>query len=284
MVQHHTEIPFGSKGPINCIQAYEGGTKSDEEVTRIVGKPALIFTHGAGGTLSSDGIAKFSLGFAKSLPILCFQGNMNLKSRVKMFSAVMENREFAACLGGRSMGARAAVMAATTDTKMLILASYPLHTAKETRDQILLSIDPAVDVLFIEGDRDDMCDLERFEGVRKKMKCKTWLIVVKGADHSMNISPKSATAEVVSMTGELAAQWIQDRDDTRKRGRISWDDGVKWSGWEQDVLKETEKAKPKIQASREQRPAAKREKPAPLKRNEPEDASISSRTRKRRKV
>lgn len=281
MVQHQIEISFNSK-PINCIQFSEGGTKAGEQVAGNAGNASLIFTHGAGGTLTSEAIANFAVGFAKCLPILCFKGNMNLKSRVKMFSAVMENQDFAACLGGRSMGARAAVMAATTDTKMLILASYPLHTAKETRDQILLDIDPAVDVLFIEGDRDDMCDLERLEEVRQKMECKTWLIVVKGADHGMSISPKSAAAEVVSMTGELAAKWIQDRDETKRRGTISWDEGVKWSGWEQDVPKETE-IKPVAKAPREQSTTAKRKKPAQSDQNEPEDAMISSRTRKRRK-
>ena len=283
MGQHQIEVPFTSK-PISCIHTFEDDTNAGQQGTRDAGSPSLIFTHGAGGTLNSEAIATFATGFAKCLPILCFQGNMNLKSRVKMFSAVMENQEFAACLGGRSMGARAAVMATTADTKMLILASYPLHTAKETRDQILLSIDPAVDVLFIEGDRDNMCDLERLEEVRKKMKCKTWLVVVRGADHGMNISPKSGTAEVGSMTGDLAAQWIRDRDDTRRKGTISWDEGVKWSGWEQDVPKETERVKPKPEAPREQSKRSKRSKPAPSEQNETEDATVSSRTRKRRKL
>ena len=281
-MEHQLEIPFTSK-PINCIRYSKGGTKA-EQSDRTADNPSLIFTHGAGGTLNSDGIANFAKGFAKSSSVLCFQGNMNLKSRVKMFSAVMENQESAACLGGRSMGARAAVMAATTDTKMLILASYPLHTAKETRDQILLDIDPAIDVLFIEGDMDDMCDLERLEEVRKKMKCKTWLVVVKGADHGMNIKPKSASAEVVSMTGELAAQWVQERDETRRKGTVNWDEGVKWSGWAQDVPKETEKVKTSAKAPREQSKTAKRKKPAPSDRDEPRDSVISSRTRKRRKV
>ena len=281
-MEHQLEVPFTSK-PINCIHYSKGGTKAKKLAGR-ADSPFLIFTHGAGGTLNSDGIANFAKGFAKSSSILCFQGNMNLKSRVKMFPAVMENQDSAACLGGRSMGARAAVMAATADTKMLILASYPLHTAKETRDQILLNIEPAVDVLFIEGDRDDMCDLERLEEVRKKMKCRTWLVVVKGADHGMNVKPKSASAEVVSMTGELAAQWTRDRDETKRKGTISWDEGVKWSGWEQGVPKETEKVKPGAKAPREQSKTAKRKEAAPSGQDDPKDSTMSSRTRKRRKV
>lgn len=132
------------------------------------------------------------------------------------------------------MGARAAIMAATEDTTHLVLVSYPLHTGKETRDQILLDLPLAVKVIFVSGEHDDMCDLERLETVRHKMKCKTWRIVVQGADHGMNVKPKSATQDVGRMTGALVATWLGESDEHLTEGTISWDAGkasAQWSGW-----------------------------------------------------
>ena len=83
----------------------------------------MVFTHGAGGGLQAPAVANFVSGFANVMPIVCFQGNMNLASRTKMFEAGCEDQGYAKCLGGRSMGARAAVMAATEKTTHLVLVS-----------------------------------------------------------------------------------------------------------------------------------------------------------------
>ena len=256
MAQQAFQIPFKPKA-INCILSSNKGSEEDAAEPQDTGNPTLIFTHGAGGTLSSDGIANFSSGFATQSPVVCFKGNMNLTSRVKMFSEVMRNQNFATCLGGRSMGARAAVMAATPDTQQLVLASYPLHTNKETRDQILLDIEPGVDVLFVIGDKDTMCDLSRLQTVRNKMKCKTWLLVVQGADHGMNMTPKSATATVGVKAGVIAAQWIMARDN-KCEGRLSWDQDVEWSGWTQEMYESCLK-NPKTISPKQQEDISKEE-------------------------
>ena len=232
MAQRAFNIAYSPKA-IRCI-SYQ----PDDEVSSKGSsspEPSLIFTHGAGGTLESDGIAHFSAGFAKRLPILCFQGNMNLKSRVKMFSAVIEDQASPMNLGGRSMGARAAVMAITEQTRHLVLVSYPLHTGKETRDQILLDVEPSISVIFVGGDKDSMCDLARLEEVRKEMRCKTWRIVVEGADHGMNVKPKEATEAVGNKVGEVVADWIKDKDTSRREGRISYnEEGAEWTEWQED--------------------------------------------------
>jgi predicted alpha/beta-hydrolase family hydrolase len=194
------------------------------------GPVRLIFTHGAGGTITSEGMANFSAGFAKdpTASIICFQGNMNLKSRVRMFDAVHDNviktykHETPIALGGRSMGARGAVMAAMEDTRCLILASYPLQTDKEVRDQILLDLPAAKDVLFISGDHDSMCDLEMLNEVRRKMKAKSWLIRVRDADHGMNAKPKRATRAIGEETGSIAAAWLHERKDNDTEREIWW--------------------------------------------------------------
>ena len=187
---------------------------------------------------------------------------MNLASRVKMFSEVMRNQNFATCLGGRSMGARAAVTAATRDTQQLVLVSYPLHTNKETRDQILLDIEPDVNLLFVVGDRDHMCALSRLQTVRNKMKCKTWLLVVQGADHGMSMIPKSATAAIGIKTGAIAAEWIMARDDSKREGRLSWDQDVEWSEWTREPYENVPKNPKTIPPKQQKNDVKKRENPS----------------------
>ena len=224
------EVPFPPKPAIQCIYSLQY-RKEHEPIT-----PTLIFTHGAGGTLKADAIVNFSKGFASSSEagIVCFQGNMNLKSRVKMFSVVMDHLAFPKCLGGRSMGARAAVMAATDETTHLVLISYPLHTDKDLRDQILLDLPASVKVIFISGTKDTMCDLDRLEHVRSRMKCKSWRVVVQEADHGMNLSPRSGTEDVGRKTGEVVAHWLGNADERKRESKIEWDPDAtitRWNGW-----------------------------------------------------
>jgi hypothetical protein len=234
------EVHLEGKNPIKCIT--NSLPKTSKETP-----PALIFTHGAGGTLHSDAILNFRTGFGRVSPITCFQGNMNLVSRVKMFDAVISEQARSkpvTALGGRSMGARAAVVAAKgrEEVKYLVMVSYPLHTGKgDLRDEILLEIEEGVKVLFVVGDRDTMCDLERLEEVRGKMGAESWRVVVEGADHGMTVKPKAGTEAVGELVGKVVAEWLRDCDlgkheGKEREGRRRWNEDDKhkesWSGWE----------------------------------------------------
>ena len=107
-----------------------------------------------------------------------------------------------------------------------MLVSYPLVSpGGDVRDQILLEIDPDTEVLFISGDGDNMCDTEHLNKVRVQMRSKSWLILVKGADHGMNMKPKSATKDIGELTGKLAAEWLSSsaKDIDKQYQIISWD-------------------------------------------------------------
>lgn len=188
---------------------------------------SMIFTHGAGGDLSSPAVVNFAKGFSELQRILCFQGNMNLKSRTKMFKAVIEHQHWNDVLGGRSLGARAAVMTAkeTDNVKALILVSYPLRNEKgDVRDQILLDIKGGIHVLFVIGDRDSMCDLGELMKLTKRMKAKTWIIVVNNANHGMEMRPQKATEAIGITTGKIVAGWIAQRKESLTNCKIHWDD------------------------------------------------------------
>ena len=95
----------------------------------------------------------------------------------------------------------------------MVLVSYPLVSDKgESRAEILLALPETVSVLFVVGDRDKMCPLSELEEVREKMEARSWLCVVKGADHGMNLlaSNKDGEEHVGQMTGRVAAEWIMD--------------------------------------------------------------------------
>lgn len=212
----HFTIPFNDKS-IPC------------ERRRATGKRSLIFTHGAGGGLAAPASKEFAEGCAEKAGIVSFKGAMNLQSRIKTFNAVADHEDFDAALGGRSMGARAAAITAIGDernTKALVLVSFPLVGAKnkDSREQILLDLPEHIDVLFVVGSKDSMCDSEQLRDVCTRMKGRTWHIVVEGADHGMDWKPKASAQEMRRLTGRLAAEWL-DKHDSKKRHRvIRWDE------------------------------------------------------------
>lgn len=204
-----------------------------------------------------------------------------------MFDAVISHHAESApvtALGGRSMGARAAVIAAEgkEEVKSLVLVSYPLHTGKgDTRDEILLAIEEGVKVLFVVGDGDAMCDLERLEDVRQKMNAVSWRIVVESADHGMNIRPKAGTKSVGELTGKVVAEWLKSleedgMEDQGKEGRISWDHDEKmgrWSGWEEEKVS-TVDVKPK--KGKRKSKVSKTEQPEKEEHHEDSTAKVST--------
>ncbi|KAF1837849.1 hypothetical protein BDW02DRAFT_565573 [Decorospora gaudefroyi] len=154
------------KNPIQCHQYTSTPTPSGPP------PPTMIFTHGAGGTLAAPAVANFCTGFSTYTPILAFQGSMNLKARTKNLHACIDalhpspyetkQPSTSLLLGGRSMGARAAIIAAANvemgdagagaggRSVSLVLVPYPLKGPKgDVRDGMLMELDGRVDVLFV---------------------------------------------------------------------------------------------------------------------------------------
>lgn len=84
-----------------------------------------------------------------------------------------------------------------------------------------------------------MCESEMLEEVRRKMKAKSWRVVVRGASHGLDVKPKRGTQAVGEMIGRVAAEWFENSDEEKLEGEISWDnrdEGVaSWSGWGNEV-------------------------------------------------
>jgi predicted alpha/beta-hydrolase family hydrolase len=224
------QVPFGDR-TITCRRLDPPTTNAGN---------ALIFTHGAGGGIDRPAVVDFATGYAQTSRIVCFQGSMNLKSRIKAFHAVMAHQDAAAAvvLGGRSMGARAAVQTALEmdgvdgegdGVEALVLVSYPLlaggkgeRREVEKREEILKEIGEGVDVLFVVGSEDVQCDMELLGEIRGQMRARSWLCVVRGANHGMSMKMAEAARAMRVRTGELAAQWVRSRERERRSCELWW--------------------------------------------------------------
>ena len=103
-------------------------------------------------------------------------------------------------LGGRSMGGRVAslLVADGLAADGLVFLSYPLHPAgkpEQLRDAHL----PAIHcpMLFVQGDRDTLCDLSLLRPVLQRLGKRAQLSVFAGADHGMKKAPADEIARVV---------------------------------------------------------------------------------------
>jgi predicted alpha/beta-hydrolase family hydrolase len=103
-------------------------------------------------------------------------------------------------LGGRSMGGRVAslLVADGLAADALVFLSYPLHPAGkpgQLRDAHLPAI--RCPMLFVEGDRDALCDLALLRPVLERLGKRARLAVFPGADHGMRKAPADEIARVV---------------------------------------------------------------------------------------
>ncbi len=117
-------------------------------------------------------------------------------------------------LSGKSMGGRfATLLAAKIDGFAgLILYGYPLHAPGRThkpRSEDLSSVHSPM--LFFQGSRDSLCDLNIFKPILENLTPPPKLVVIEGADHSfkilkrLNRSQESIYQELI----DKSAKWIE---------------------------------------------------------------------------
>lgn len=200
-------------------------------------KPLMLWTHGAGGGLHDDATQGFANGFAELAPIVVHEAQSNLEHRVACYRAVADHERYATYLGGRSMGSRTAATVATShpETKAVVLVSYPLLNNGEERSQIMLDLPEHLDVLFMLGSKDPMNPCRQFEEVRKRMKARSWVCIVHGAAHMMDMVHDHATKDMRRQTGRVAAEWLTNRDPSRRFMTIRMKEGKAVPGpWEEN--------------------------------------------------
>lgn len=119
-------------------------------------------------------------------------------------------------LGGRSLGGRVAshLAAAGFPCDGLVFFGYPLHPAKKTsalRDEHLPRI--RAPMLFVQGSRDALCELDRLRPVLARIGPHAELYVVHGADHALDIRKSSGrtAAEIEAEVAAVVDAWLRAR-------------------------------------------------------------------------
>ncbi|MGR9116751.1 MAG: alpha/beta hydrolase family protein [Gammaproteobacteria bacterium] len=191
---------------------------------------ALIIAHGAGQGMDSplisalhEGIAsrniltvKFNFPYLEQgrkapdrAPVLTATWQAVVDS-VKERTGMTSDQIF---LSGKSMGGRYASMLLAEQAGFggLILFGYPLHPAgkpERLRYEHLASI--ASPMLFIQGTRDSLCQLERLQQILTGLTPQPDLHIIEGGDHSFKVlksrnrSERSVWDEIIG----VAAEWI----------------------------------------------------------------------------
>jgi predicted alpha/beta-hydrolase family hydrolase len=118
--------------------------------------------------------------------------------------------------GGKSLGGRISSHVVASDApvviKGLIFLGYPLHAPRKPnvkRSEHLSSI--RVPMLFLQGTRDDLADLELFEPIINQLGPIATLHKVQGGDHSFNVLKRSGRNEheVMQELAEAISTWTR---------------------------------------------------------------------------
>ena len=128
--------------------------------------------------------------------------------------------------GGKSFGGRMTSQAQAESplegVRGLVFFGFPLHAAgKPSADRAKHLADVAVPMLFLQGSRDALADLELLTPVVKKLGSRATLEIVEGADHSFHVPAKSGKSDADVLAGILdaTAAWIVRAEHPLPRGR-----------------------------------------------------------------
>ncbi|XP_065149342.2 testis-expressed protein 30 [Paramisgurnus dabryanus] len=192
------------------------------------GFAAMVMTHGAGGDMHMAQLETLARVLARS-GVLCLRftcKGLNLAYRIRAYRAVVDylktherytpNSIF---LGGRSMGARAAIAVGRLMCEVqedvvqgLLCLSFPLHPPGQTHVHIQRSQDLCAlshtPVMFISGTADNMCEQKLLENVMKLMQCPTDIHWVRGAGHGLTVRGMTEESVLEEVNSHIIA-WIK---------------------------------------------------------------------------
>jgi predicted alpha/beta-hydrolase family hydrolase len=178
----------------------------------------LVLWHGAGGDVTERSLATVAAAAARDGALVVrarfpyrVAGKRAPDRMPLLLASARESIDAAAALpnaggrklvlGGRSMGGRVASLLVSDGLHAdgLVFLSYPLHPAGKP-DKLRDAHLPAIrcPMLFVQGDRDTLCELELLRPVLKKLGRRAQLSVFPGADHGMRKAPADEIARVVT--------------------------------------------------------------------------------------
>src|SRR5262245_48989812 len=211
------------------------GVAKEGTVSGLLLKPATpralyVFAHGAGTGMTHRSMASISDGLAeRGIATLRYQFlYMERKSKrpdpprlaqIAVRAAVDEARHLLPKLplfaGGKSFGGRmtsgAQAVEPLADVRGLIFLGFPLHPAgKPGRERAEHLAHVRIPMLFLQGTRDALAELDQLEPVIASLGERATLKLFDQADHSFHVPAKSGRkdGEVLKEILDAFAQWI----------------------------------------------------------------------------
>jgi predicted alpha/beta-hydrolase family hydrolase len=216
-----TFVATGASGPVSALwQRPENG------------RAAYVFGHGAGAgmrhafmeavavRLGQAGIATFRYQFpymesGRRAPDRAQVLVETVRSAVTTAARLAEDLPLFA--GGKSMGGRmtstAAAEAPLPDVRGLAFFGFPLHApGRRSTGRGTHLTDVGLPMMFLQGDRDKLADLELLGPLLEAVRPRPTLHVVEGADHGFHVLKRSgrSDAEVLDEICDRFARWVDD--------------------------------------------------------------------------
>jgi predicted alpha/beta-hydrolase family hydrolase len=193
-------------------------------------KASIVLAHGAGVGMAHASMQKLAEGLAaRGIAVLRYnfpymeRGSKRVDppavAHKAVRAAVAAGRERSAALplfaGGRSFGARmtSQTQAASPleDVRGLVFFAFPLHPAGAPSDERAAHLDDVrIPMLFLQGTRDTLADLELLKPTVKSLGKRAKLVLAEDADHSFHVPAKTGRkdSDVLAQILDAAAEWM----------------------------------------------------------------------------
>lgn len=195
-------------------------------------KACLVLAHGAGAGMHHSFMADLAAALgSRGIATLRYQFPYMEQGSKRPDSPAVAHRAVRAAVaeahrrlpgvplfaGGKSFGGRmtsqAQAEAALEEVQGIVFVGFPLHPAGQPSTQRAAHLDRVtVPMLFLQGTRDTLADLDLVNGVVGGLRPRATLHVAEGADHSFHVLARSGRrdAEVMEEIADRAAAWMAD--------------------------------------------------------------------------
>ena len=193
-------------------------------------RSAYVFAHGAGAGMTHPSMAVIAEGLAeRGIATLRYQFPYMEKGskrpdppavaqatvRAAVAEAVRHCGELPLFAGGKSFGGRmtsqAQARAPLAGVRGLVFLGFPLHPAgKPSSERAKHLAEVKVPMLFLQGTRDALAELDLLEPVVKGLGARATLHLVQEADHSFHVLKRSGRndREVMTEVLDAFAGWV----------------------------------------------------------------------------
>ena len=193
-------------------------------------RACYVFAHGAGAGMAHSFMAAVAAGLAtRGIATLRYQFSYMERGSKRPDTPAVAHAAVRAAVaeaakrcpglplfaGGKSFGGRMTSQAQAAEplpgVRGLVFFGFPLHPAgKPAIERAAHFVKVECPMLFLQGTRDELAEVELLTGVTKELGSRATLELVAEADHSFHVPARSGRkdAEVLEGLLDVAAEWI----------------------------------------------------------------------------